>query len=84
MEMNSPPFIGADDPELLALPPNVRADYEMGMQGREFTGWLDGVPCFWLTDDNTCKYHDHKPEICLDFEPGSQSCRDWRNLITRS
>ena len=45
---------------------------------------LDGVErpdsaCIWL-DRNTmrCRYHDHRPMICRDFEIASDGCRDWR------
>ena len=76
--MNSPPFAGADDPELVNLPSEVRADYERGMKGREFTGWPDGVPCFWLTEDGLCRHYAYRPEVCRDFVSGSKSCRKWR------
>ena len=77
-EMNSPPFCGEKDPQLVALPPDIRADYEMGMKGRAFSGWPDGVPCFWLTDGGTCKYYDYRPSVCRDFDPRSRSCEGWR------
>ncbi len=80
-EMNSPPFIGPDDPDMLALPAEVRADYDRGMQGREFTGWPDGVPCFWLTDEGTCRHYAHRPSICREFVSRSSACDSWRAQV---
>ncbi|MBM3956593.1 MAG: hypothetical protein FJ313_00900 [Gemmatimonadetes bacterium] len=77
MEINSPPFGGSLDPEVLALPPDVRQDYERGMDGREFAGWPDGVPCFWL-EDGRCRHYAHRPAVCRNFRPGSLGCLDWR------
>jgi Fe-S-cluster containining protein len=77
-EMNSPPFCGAEDPGLRALPPAVRADYEAGMKDRDRQGWPDAVPCFWLTPDNRCKHYEHRPEICRAMEMGGGSCLAWR------
>ena len=77
-EMNSPPFLGMDDPYFAGLPPAIRASYERGMAGREFTGWPDGVPCFWLTEEGRCRYYQYRPEVCRDFEPGGESCLAWR------
>ena len=39
---------------------------------------LDG-PCIWL-DQNTrlCKHHEHRPQVCRDFEIGCKQCLDWR------
>ena len=41
-------------------------------------GELDG-PCIWFdTDTRRCKHHEHRPQVCRDFEVGSQDCLDWR------
>lgn len=35
--------------------------------------------CLWL-DETTmrCRYHEHRPLICREFEVGSDECRGWR------
>ncbi len=39
----------------------------------------DGEPCCWL-DKTTmrCRFYEHRPQICRDFEMGSEACRAWR------
>ena len=76
MEMNSPPFVGNDDPALLSLPQPVLEDYELGMEGRESSGWPDGVPCFWLVDGK-CKYYEYRPAVCRELAVGSEGCLRW-------
>lgn len=39
----------------------------------------DGLPCCWLDPETKrCRWHEHRPQICRDFEPGSQACAGWR------
>ena len=41
-------------------------------------GELDG-PCVWLDlDSRRCEHHQHRPNVCRDFEVGSKGCLDWR------
>ncbi len=41
-------------------------------------GGLDG-PCTWLDPETKlCRHHEHRPQVCRDFEIGSQGCLDWR------
>ena len=79
-EMNSPPFMPEhfDGTELNALPVDVREDFLDGMRARNRDDWPDNVPCFWLTDDLRCKHYNHRPEICREFEVGSEACQGWR------
>jgi len=42
----------------------VRLDKEVGLLKADIT-------CKHLTADNKCAIHDHKPQVCKDFEPGS-------------
>ncbi|TWT80677.1 Flagellin N-methylase [Planctomycetes bacterium CA13] len=42
-------------------------------------GELDG-PCIWLDmETRRCRHHEHRPNVCRDFQVGSKTCRDWRN-----
>lgn len=40
----------------------------------------DDAPCTWL-DLKTmrCRWYSHRPQICRDFERGSEGCQAWRN-----
>lgn len=80
MEMNSPPFIGRDDPEFQTLPKSIQDDYLKGMEKRDADGWPDGVPCFWLDlDTRKCKQYQNRPEICRNgLERNDDGCRHWR------
>ena len=41
-------------------------------------GELDG-PCVWLNlDSRRCEHHEYRPQVCRDFDIGSQDCLDWR------
>lgn len=75
----SPPFIGTTDPEYLALPADVRANYDDRLGKRNADGWPDDVPCFWLTSEFRCLHYEHRPEICREFQVGSEGCRTWRD-----
>lgn len=75
MEMRSPPFIGDMDPEFMALPGEMRVaivTHALGDAPPE-------SPCLWLDlETRRCKHYDLRPEICRDFEVGSDGCRRWR------
>ena len=68
-----------DATEINALPADVRKDFKDGMEAREKHGWIPDVPCFWLTDDLKCKHYEHRPDICREFEVGSEACQTWRD-----
>ena len=80
MEMNSPPFIGRTDPELIALPAEVRESYEARMRKRDADGWPDGVPCFWLDmTTKQCTHYEHRPDVCRNaLERNDAACHEWR------
>ncbi len=40
----------------------------------------DESPCAWLDlETKKCRWHDHRPDVCRDFDVGGESC-----LATRS
>jgi Fe-S-cluster containining protein len=42
-------------------------------------GSADG-PCVWLDQENRrCRFHEHRPQICRDFERGCDGCLAWRD-----
>lgn len=79
--MCSPPFMPEhlDGTELSKLPVEVREDYKAGMVSRAVAGWPDDEMCFWLTFGCQCKHYEHRPDICREFEPGSEGCQSWRD-----
>jgi Fe-S-cluster containining protein len=40
-------------------------------------------PCIWL-DQSTmrCRFYEHRPSICRDFDPGCVECHGWRSKWT--
>ncbi len=41
---------------------------------------FDG-PCIWLdTETRLCSHHEHRPNVCRDFDTGCQQCLDWRRV----
>lgn len=35
--------------------------------------------CIWFDKQTKgCKYYEHRPSICRDFEVGSPECHSWR------
>jgi len=59
-----------------ALAAELRAEYERKMREDE---WPESAPCFWYdAAAGRCKHHEARPEICRDFEVGSESCLSWR------
>ena len=80
MGMCSPPFITKDDPEYKALPGDVKASYDRGMEGREAANWVDNVPCFWLNlETRKCTHYEHRPEVCRNgLVRNDHGCHAWR------
>ena len=76
-----PPFVfdeGYDTRD--DLPNDVLADLAACEEGlRTAVDFRDDLPCFWLTSQKRCKYYEHRPMICRDFEPGSKECQGWRD-----
>ena len=41
---------------------------------------FDG-PCTWLDlETRMCKHHQHRPNVCRDFETGNPECLQWRDV----
>lgn len=91
LEQHSPPgYVGVlsgvwTDPDDVArvnnLPPALRKeleDYaELIRRGEPHPN--HGV-CIWFDQETLgCKHHEHRPEICRDFEIGSPACHRWRS-----
>ena len=56
------------------LPEQARVELDAYMQ----TEMKDGQPCIWLDlDTRRCRFYEHRPSICRDFEVGSDACLQW-------
>jgi Fe-S-cluster containining protein len=69
-----PPFRPDD------LPAELVAELDAYYAECERTGdWRDEQPCFWLDlETRRCKHYRYRPDICQDFEVGSEACLEWR------
>ena len=53
------------------------ADYDPPDYGKD-PKTFDG-PCIWFDmESRQCKNHLHRPNVCRDFETGSDECHEWR------
>lgn len=79
MQAGHPPYIDDErqwlDFELLALLNAYLATLEDDDIGR---------PCIWLDlETRRCRHYEHRPQVCRDFQRGSDACRlvRWRYRI---
>ena len=41
----------------------------------------DARPCCWLDVENRrCRFYEHRPQICRDYELGSEDCLRYREV----
>lgn len=63
----------------MSLPLGAQRDLEEYIErlNRGETG--DADPCCWFDlETRRCKWYEHRPQICRDFDVGEASCRLWR------
>lgn len=49
---------------------------------RQFDRSAHEVPCLWFdTETRKCRHHDHRPQICRDFDVGNEHCIRMREEI---
>ncbi len=42
-------------------------------------------PCCWLDlETKRCKWYEHRPDMCRDFEVGCEGCHSWREEYLQS
>lgn len=71
---------GDDHARFAALPYHVRETlliYRAQLMSGEVGGdWA----CCWIDQETKrCRFYDHRPDICREFEVGSEGCRCWRD-----
>ncbi len=60
------------------LPEELRTEWLDYVKNYESVEELDG-PCFWFDmESRQCKNHPYRPQVCRDFEVGSETCHQWR------
>lgn len=74
MHMSTPPYID----ELEDKPLDVQAEYAAILDTQclvfEAHG-IDAKPCgFFDLATRKCRHYEHRPDICIDFEMGSDDC----------
>ena len=68
------------------LPDDLRHELDMYVAGYQARTYDDEVssfdgPCCWFDmETRRCQHHEHRPNVCRDFETGSQPCYEWRNF----
>jgi len=67
-----------------SLPEELRKQWQAFVDGYTLPEYgdtpetFDG-PCIWFDmESRQCKNHEHRPNICRDFETGSKECYEWR------
>lgn len=69
-----PPFL--DDIDL--IPRELQTEV-LALQKREPELWDAGLPCTWWEESTKgCRHHEHRPNICREFEIGGESCLEFR------
>lgn len=71
---------GTDDAaRVRALPAELRAELERYIALPVSRERPDGEVCLWFDPvARQCKHYDLRPEICREFEMGSDFCHSWR------
>ena len=79
MHMGSPPFIPSEESR---LPPEIKASLDAVRETQRLqyqTHGTDYTPCGWFDmETRQCRHHEHRPDVCREFEVGSEYCRNMR------
>lgn len=74
LHVGVPPFVGA---EIERLPETLLAEMSMARWFR----WPEHGPCAWYdAATKKCIHHEHRPQICRDFEVGCEVCVEFRRM----
>jgi Fe-S-cluster containining protein len=70
---------GRVDPDYalwLATPQELRDELAAYYARCRATGdFRDGRPCIWYDEGaRRCKHHEHRPQVCREFEVGGEDC----------
>ena len=88
LHIGIPPFVSYDndDFDFQALPDHLKQEI-WSQSNRKFDPAETTVsqdadnPCMWLNvETRRCRHYEHRPFCCREFRPGSEVCRDDREL----
>lgn len=86
--MGFPSYITGDDDQpaeetWLTMPAILKAELVsfMASYAQPTNGKLDGVCCWYDVEHKRCKHHEHRPNVCRDFQVGSPDCLAWRDAF---
>lgn len=74
----------AGESHWINLPDDLRQQWQAYVDSYQLPSYGDDVstfdgPCIWLDPETRlCQNHQHRPNICRDFETGSPDCLQWR------
>lgn len=75
MHMRSPPF-NLQEMDEKGVPQQLRNQ----IREHVFGPAPDESPCLWLDlETRQCRHYDLRPDVCRDFERGSESCLMFRD-----
>jgi Fe-S-cluster containining protein len=66
------------------LPAALRTELELVMVNYQLPSYdgtvesLDGPCCWYDCQTGRCLNHQHRPNVCREFQPGSRGCLEWR------
>jgi len=69
---------GSDEARVKQLPQKALAEI-VAYKERDVCGPECEAPCIWLNlTTRRCRYYEHRPDICREFEVGDIDCLGWR------
>lgn len=89
LHMGYPPFIRPTEQRegeswWYLLPDDLRMELDQFIANYDAPVYGDSVetfdgPCCWFDlESRQCRHHQHRPNVCRDFETGSKQCHEWR------
>ena len=77
--MDNPGIFEEDVKRLSSLPHEPMAELRRYLELLLAGEWPEDPTCIWF-DRNamTCRFHEHRPAICREFEVNSDDCHGWR------
>lgn len=64
------------------MPPEALQAIEVYSEWVDSDDFRDAQPCCWLNQETgACRWYEHRPWICRDFEIGGEACREHRRVV---
>lgn len=78
-EVDPEALAGPDHARLLAMPAQLRAELaayyaDPDRPAHGHCWWFDAAA-------GRCRHHEHRPQVCRDFETGGRDCREIRAFV---